>query len=69
MVIRMTSSSCVCVYAGCGHCKNLTPEFEKAADQLKGVVNFIAVNADDHRDIAAPYGIQGFPTLKIFKVR
>jgi len=51
----------------CGHCQNLAPEFEKAAAQLSGVVKLVAVNADTHREIAGPYGVQGFPTLKVFK--
>ncbi|KAI3381784.1 hypothetical protein SNEBB_002037 [Seison nebaliae] len=50
----------------CGHCKNLVPEFNKAAKALKGIVKLGAVNMDEHQSAGAPYGIQGFPTLKIF---
>jgi len=50
----------------CGHCQRLTPEYKKAATALKGVVKLGAVNADEHRSLGGQYGIQGFPTLKIF---
>ncbi|XP_055386735.1 protein disulfide-isomerase A6 homolog [Condylostylus longicornis] len=50
----------------CGHCKNLVPEYKKAAKALKGVVKVGAVNADDHKSLGGQYGVQGFPTIKIF---
>ncbi|XP_053609111.1 protein disulfide-isomerase A6 homolog isoform X1 [Plodia interpunctella] len=50
----------------CGHCKNLVPEFQKAAKALKGIIKMGAVNADNHKSLAQKYGISGFPTLKIF---
>jgi protein disulfide-isomerase A6 len=50
----------------CGHCQQLVPEYKKAATALKGVVKVGAVNADEHRSIGGQYGVQGFPTIKIF---
>ncbi|XP_023336650.1 protein disulfide-isomerase A6 homolog [Eurytemora carolleeae] len=50
----------------CGHCKNLVPEYKKAAKALKGVVKVGAVNADEHKSLGGQYGVQGFPTIKIF---
>ncbi|KAG0631153.1 hypothetical protein M758_1G231400 [Ceratodon purpureus] len=50
----------------CGHCKNLAPAWEKAATSLKGIVTVAAVDADTHKDLAQQYGIQGFPTIKVF---
>jgi len=50
----------------CGHCKSLEPEWKKAASALKGIVKLVAVDADAHRDLASPYGVQGFPTIKFF---
>ncbi|CAK9259751.1 unnamed protein product [Sphagnum jensenii] len=50
----------------CGHCKNLAPQWEKVATALKGIVTVAAVDADTHRDLAQEYGIQGFPTIKLF---
>ncbi|XP_022694430.1 protein disulfide-isomerase A6 homolog [Varroa jacobsoni] len=50
----------------CGHCKNLAPEYKKAARALKGVVKIGAIDADQHKSIGGQYGIRGFPTIKIF---
>jgi len=52
----------------CGHCKNLAPEWQKAAKALKGIVNLGAVDMDqpEAQSAGAPYGIKGFPTIKIF---
>ena len=50
----------------CGHCKNLAPEWAKAAKALKGIVNIGAVDMDADSSVGAPYKIQGFPTIKIF---
>ncbi|XP_071776349.1 protein disulfide-isomerase A6 [Centroberyx gerrardi] len=50
----------------CGHCKNLAPEWKKAATALKGVVKVGAVDADQHRSLGSQYNVKGFPTIKIF---
>ncbi|PSS05954.1 Protein disulfide isomerase-like [Actinidia chinensis var. chinensis] len=50
----------------CGHCKALTPAWEKAANVLKGVATVAALDADAHQSLAQEYGIKGFPTIKVF---
>ncbi|KAK4784385.1 hypothetical protein SAY86_018753 [Trapa natans] len=50
----------------CGHCKALTPTWEKAATVLKGVATVAALDADAHQSLAQEYGISGFPTIKVF---
>jgi len=50
----------------CGHCKQLSPEWEKAAKNLKGIVRIGAVNCDNEKELAQHFGIQGFPTIKLF---
>lgn len=50
----------------CGHCKNLAPEWSKAAKALKGIVKLGAVDMDQDQSVGAPYQIKGFPTIKVF---
>ncbi|KAM9355185.1 protein disulfide-isomerase A6 [Pholidichthys leucotaenia] len=50
----------------CGHCKNLAPEWKKAASALKGIVKVGAVDADQHQSLGGQYGVRGFPTIKVF---
>lgn len=47
----------------CGHCKNLAPEYEKAAKALKGIANIAAVDATKEQ---VDVQIQGYPTIKFF---
>jgi len=53
----------------CGHCKQLKPAWKEAARKLKGIVKVAAIDASDekNRNVAARYGIKGFPTIKVFK--
>ncbi|CAM9164583.1 unnamed protein product [Chrysoparadoxa australica] len=50
----------------CGHCKNLVPEWEKAAAHLRGVVDVVAIDATKNEGLAQKYAIQGFPTIMVF---
>lgn len=52
----------------CGHCRNLQPAWEQAASALKGIVNVAAVDADQEKQLGGEYGVQGFPTIKLFYV-
>ncbi len=47
-------------------CQSLTPEWKRAATALKGIVKIGAVDADAHKSLGQQYGVQGFPTIKIF---
>lgn len=53
----------------CGHCKNLQPAYEKAAQSLKGLAKVAAVDCDEetNKQFCGTFGVQGFPTLKIVK--
>ncbi|KAI8071633.1 thioredoxin-like protein [Gongronella butleri] len=52
----------------CGHCKTLAPVYAELGDAFAHSDDVIIakVNADDHRDLGAAFGVQGFPTLKWF---
>jgi len=53
----------------CGHCQNLKPAYDKLAESLQGIVKVAAIDCDDEKNkrTCGEHGIQGFPTLKIFK--
>ena len=56
----------------CGHCKTLTPKYEKVAETFAAEGNVVVakVDADAHRDLGSKYDVSGFPTIKFFpKVR
>jgi thioredoxin 1 len=50
----------------CGPCRIFGPIFERVADRNPGVV-FAKVNAEEHPDLAASFGIRAIPTLMIFR--
>ncbi|KAJ6261114.1 Calsequestrin-2 [Drechslerella dactyloides] len=52
----------------CGHCKALAPEYEKAATELKAKgISLIKVDCTEESGLCQKHGVEGYPTLKIFK--
>jgi thiol-disulfide isomerase/thioredoxin len=56
---------------GCGYCQLLTPEWEKAAENLKHLVYLGGVNTETARALAADHAdpnnpIKGVPTIKLY---
>ncbi|KAJ2999736.1 protein disulfide-isomerase precursor [Globomyces sp. JEL0801] len=51
----------------CGHCKQLKPEYELAATQLKGKAPLAKVDCTVEKATCEEFQIEGFPTLKIFR--
>ncbi|KAG0359088.1 protein disulfide-isomerase precursor [Podila minutissima] len=52
----------------CGHCKSLAPEYEVAATQLKAKnIPIAKVDCTVETDLCQEQGIQGYPTLKVFR--
>lgn len=49
--------------AWCGPCRQMAPQFEAAARQLKGRVLFAKVDTDANPQLAAQFGIRSIPTL------
>lgn len=52
----------------CGHCQKLGPEYDGAARSLQGIVKFANIDCDveGNKPICGRYGVQGFPTIKLF---
>jgi thioredoxin 2 len=47
----------------CGPCRQMAPQFDAAAQRLKGRVLLAKVNSDDNPQLAARFGIRSIPTL------
>ncbi|KAF2292344.1 hypothetical protein GH714_020374 [Hevea brasiliensis] len=50
----------------CGHCKKLAPEWNKAANNLKGKVKLGHVDCDAEQPLMSRFNVQGFPTILVF---
>jgi protein disulfide-isomerase-like protein len=50
----------------CGHCKQLAPEWEKAATNLKDILPIGKVDCTAHGNLCNKYGVKGYPTIKCF---
>ncbi len=50
----------------CGHCQKLEPEWNEAATRLKGQVKMGKVDATVETSLASRFGVQGYPTIKVF---
>jgi protein disulfide-isomerase A1 len=57
----------------CPHCKKIVPDFEKLAKDveadadLKDKVLIAKVDCDANQGVPGKYGVQGFPSIKLFK--
>ena len=51
----------------CGPCRMMAPQFEAAAERLKGKVVFAKLDSDAHPESSARLGIRSIPTLILFE--
>jgi putative thioredoxin len=50
----------------CGPCRSLKPILERAAESATGSWILLAINVDNHPDLARQFGIQSIPNVKLF---
>jgi thioredoxin 2 len=51
----------------CGPCRTMGPEFAAAAGMAGTALRFVKLNADENQDTVARLGIQGIPTMILFR--
>jgi len=51
----------------CGPCRRVAPELEKLADAHGDALKVVKVDVDANGAVAGRYGIQGIPTIALFR--
>jgi len=51
----------------CGPCKAVDPIIDELAQEYSGRATFAKVDVEENNNIAVRYGVQGLPTILIFK--
>jgi thioredoxin 2 len=51
----------------CGPCKAMAPMYERVAAEMEPNLRFLKVDTEREPQLAARYGIQGIPTLMVFR--
>jgi len=51
----------------CGYCRQLAPTMDRVADEYSGRADFVKVDVDKSAGLARRYGINGLPTVLVFR--
>ncbi|HAE75219.1 MAG TPA: thioredoxin [Alphaproteobacteria bacterium] len=51
----------------CQPCKQIAPLLDELAIEMKGKIKIVKINIDENPKTPLKYGVQGIPTLIIFK--
>lgn len=51
----------------CGPCRVVSPVLEQLASEMAGQATFAKLNVDDNPRTSQQFGIQGIPTIMVFK--
>ncbi len=51
----------------CGPCRMVAPVVEKLAGELPGRLRVVKINVDDNPSVSMRFGVQGIPTMIIFR--
>ena len=51
----------------CGPCRMISPTIDQIAAEYSGKLKVVKMNVDDNPSVPGRYGVQGIPTLIVFK--